>query len=193
MRRPHRLFNIAVLAASVFGFSCGSEPAPPRLFRVPDTALISDRGTPVRLAEMNGYVTVYDFIFTNCAGTCPLMASTMRKLTERVDKDARVRFVSISVDPERDTPAVLSQYARKVRNDERWIFVTGKRDEIVRLSVEGFKLAAGGTPQTGAEPFLHSEKLAVVDRNGWIREYYGAMEPDAVEHVAKTVAALLRE
>jgi len=189
MFRSRKFFALLALAA----VSCAYDSGLPRLFRVPDASVVSDRGKAVRLAEMSGYVTVYDFVFTNCAGTCPLMAATMRRLTRRIDKSARVRFVSISVDPERDTPAVLHAYANKVRNDDRWLFVTGTRDDIVKLSVEGFKLAAGGTPQTLAEPLLHSEKLAIVDRDGWIREYYGATEPDAVEHVAATVASLLKE
>ncbi|MGZ5455354.1 MAG: SCO family protein [Thermoanaerobaculia bacterium] len=70
----------------------------------------------------------------------------MRALTPMVDKDAPVRFVSISVDPARDTPAVLSQYAARVRNDPRWTFLTGDRDAIVDLSVKGFKLSAGAPP-----------------------------------------------
>jgi len=117
----------------------------------------------------------------------------MRRLTKKVDKDARVRFVSISVDPARDTPEALRAYAEKVRNDGRWMFLTGEREQIVRLSVEGFKLAAGGTPQTAAEPLLHSSKFAVADKDGMIREYYGGTDPDAAEHVAGTIEDLLRE
>lgn len=173
--------------------SCTHESDLPRLFRVPDASLVADSGKPMRLSEMSGYVTVYDFIFTSCAGTCPVMNATMRRLAERIDKDSKVRFVSISVDPDRDTPEVLRQYASRIRNDERWLFATGARDEIVRLSVEGFKLAAGGPPQPGAEPILHSTKFAVADRDGWIREYYGGTDPDAVEHLVATVKQLLKE
>jgi protein SCO1/2 len=121
------------------------------------------------------------------------MTGTLRKITAKVPKDAPVRFVSISVDPTRDTPAVLADYAKKVRNDDRWTFLTGARDSIVKLSVDGFKLAAGGTPQPGAEPLLHSSKFAVADKDGWIREYYDSSEDDAVDHVAATVKDLVAE
>jgi cytochrome oxidase Cu insertion factor (SCO1/SenC/PrrC family) len=170
--------------------ACSRESSLPKLFPVPDAALVSETGRPVRLSEMKGYVTVYDFIFTNCAGTCPMMTATLRRLTTKVDKAAKVRFVSISVDPERDTPAVLRAYASKARNDDRWIFLTGDKQTIVNLSVNGFKLAAGGGGASPSESILHSAKFAIADQNGMIRDYYGAENEDAVEHVVKVVNEL---
>lgn len=185
------VLSIAVLSIAMAG--CRHQSDLPRLFPVPDATLTRENGAPVHLRAMKGYVTVYDFIFTNCAGTCPLMSATMRKLTKRIADDAPVRFVSISVDPQRDTPAQLATYARRVRNDDRWIFATGDRDTVVRLSVDGFKLAAGGTPQAGAEPLLHSSKFAVADKDGMIRGYYGATDDDAVAQVSSAVNDLVRE
>jgi cytochrome oxidase Cu insertion factor (SCO1/SenC/PrrC family) len=174
-------------------FGCTHESDLPRLFPVPNASLVDENAKPVSLGANRGYVTVYDFIFTTCAGTCPMMTANMRRLTAKVPKDAKVRFVSISVDPQRDTPAVLREYAKRVRNDPRWTFLTGDRDAIVDLSVNGFKLAAGGPPQPGNEPLLHSSKFAIADKEGVIREYYGALNDDAPEHVAATVSDLLRE
>jgi len=173
--------------------ACNHQSDLPKLFPVPPTQLVSETGKAVNLKQMTGSVTVYDFIFTNCAGSCPVMTGEMRKLTKKIDANAPVRFVSISVDPTRDTPAVLQEYAKKVRNDPRWIFLTGDKDTIVHLSVDGFKLAAGGTTQTIEEPLLHSSKFAVADKQGVIREYYGGTDGDAAEHVAATVRDLLRE
>lgn len=173
--------------------SCRHELDLPKLFPVPNANLVNEQGQPVTLDSMKGYVTVYDFIFTNCAGTCPMMTANMRRLTKKIDAEAPVRFVSISVDPTRDTPAVLSEYAKKVRNDDRWIFLTGDRDDIIKLSVEGFKLAAGGPTNDGAEPLLHSSKFAVADKEGVIRHYYGATDGDASEEVAKVIEDLLVE
>lgn len=170
--------------------ACTHESNLPKLFPVPDAALVDESAKPVHLGEMKGYVTVYDFIFTNCAGTCPMMTATMRRLTSKVDKDAKVRFVSISVDPVRDTPAVLHAYAAKVRNDDRWLFLTGDRDTIVNLSVNGFKLAAGGAGASANESILHSAKFAIADKDGMIRDYYGAENEDSVEHVAKVIKEL---
>ena len=181
---------LTALATLLLLGACRHESSLPKLFPVPDAPLVSETGKPVSLAEMKGYVTVYDFIFTNCAGTCPMMTATLRRLTLKVDKDAKVRFVSISVDPERDTPAVLRAYAAKVRNDDRWMFLTGDKATIVNLSVNGFKLAAGSAGASPNESILHSAKFVVADQDGMIRDYYGAENDDAVEHVVKVVNEL---
>jgi len=185
MRRT-LLIAVALLSA------CRHQSDLPRLFPVPNVALVNENNQRVTLDENKGKVTVYNFIFTNCSGTCPMMTATMRRLTPKVPKDAAVRFVSISVDPARDTPQVLRDYARRVRNDDRWTFLTGERKAIVDLSVNGFKLAAGD-PGPGGDPLLHSAKFAVADKNGVIREYYGGTDGDAAEHVADTIRDLLRE
>jgi cytochrome oxidase Cu insertion factor (SCO1/SenC/PrrC family) len=178
-------------ALALIVFSCARPTPLPKLFPVPNASLVADSGKPIQLAAMKGHVTVYDFIFTNCAGTCPMMTAMMRKITEKVDKDAPVRFVSISVDPRRDTPAALRKYAANVRTDPRWIFLTGDGATITRLSVDGFKLAASGSSVDNS--ILHSSKFAIADRDGVIRDYYGGTENDAVEHVAGVVNDLLRE
>jgi len=164
----------------------------PKLFPVPATTLVNERGENVNLDALKGNVVVYDFIFTSCTGTCPIMTNNMRALTPLVKKDAPVRFVSISVDPARDTPAVLAQYAARVRNDPRWTFLTGERNAIVDLSVKGFKLTAGD-PMPGGEPLLHSSKFSVADKHGIIRGYFDATDGTVPEDVAKVVEQLLDE
>lgn len=185
-----KLLGLLALATTVA--ACRHQSDLPKLFPVPDAKLVNETGAPVQLAANKGYVTVYDFIFTNCGGTCPLMTQSMRQLTRKIDADAPVRFVSISVDPARDTPAQLAQYAKRMRNDDRWMFLTGDRPTIVDLSVKGFKLAAGD-PQPGGEPLLHSSKFAVADRNGIIRAYIGAAENGAAEQVRDAVEELVKE
>src|SRR5690349_1185523 len=100
---------------TLFVASCHQKSELPKLFEVPDAKLVDEGGRAVSLAAMKGNVTVYNFIFTSCTGTCPIMTNNMRALTPRVAKDAPVHFVSISVDPTRDTPAVLAEYAKRVR------------------------------------------------------------------------------
>jgi len=176
----------------LFLFACKPAPDLPKLFEVPPAQLVDETGKAVNLDAMKGSVAVYDFIFTNCTGTCPIMTNNMRAVTPKVDKDAPVRFVSISVDPARDTPAVLGEYAKRVRNDPRWTFLTGDRQTIVDLSVKGFKLAAGD-PMPGGEALLHSSKFAVADKHGVIRAYYDATDGTVPEEVARAVDVLLDE
>jgi cytochrome oxidase Cu insertion factor (SCO1/SenC/PrrC family) len=184
--RARSLLLLLVVAA------CAPKPEIPKLYPVPDAKLVDETGKSVYLSSMRGNVTVYDFIFTNCQGTCPIMTNNMRALTPKVEKDAPVRFVSISVDPARDTPAVLAEYAKRVRNDPRWTFLTGSREDIVRISVKGFKLTAGD-PTPGGEPLLHASKFAVADKHGIIRGYFDATDGTVTDQVAKVVRQLLKE
>ncbi|HEX9161734.1 MAG TPA: SCO family protein [Thermoanaerobaculia bacterium] len=186
-----KLFLMA--AALSLSLACHYQSDLPQLFDVPNTKLLNENGQPVTLGQNKGYVTVYDFIYTNCAGTCPMMTASMRRLTKKVPKGDKVKFVSISVDPARDTPPVLKAYAARVRNDDRWTFLTtGNHKTLVDLAVNGFKLVAGD-PGPGGDPLLHSSKFAVADKNGVIREYYGGTDGDAPTHVAQTVKDLLKE
>ena len=182
----------ALLVLFLFAIACQPKPELPQLFPVPDTQLVDETGRSVNLSAMKGSVTVYDFIFTSCTGICPIMTNNMRALTPKIAKDAPVRFVSISIDPARDTPAVLNAYAQKHRNDPRWTFLTGDRQSVIDLSVKGFKLAAGD-PMPGGEPLLHSSKFAVADKQGVIRAYYDAGDGKVPEQVAATVEQLLDE
>ena len=191
-RRGQRARTLSVILGFLLVACTANKPPLPELYPVPNASLIDENGKAVNLDSMKGNVTVYDFIFTSCAGICPIMSNSMRRLTEKVPQGARVRFVSISVDPARDTPEVLRKYAQRYRNDDRWIFLTGDRDTIVDLSVKGFKLAAGD-PSPGGDPLLHSSKFAIADRNGVIREYYGGTDGDAPEKVSATVQQLLSE
>ena len=183
--RAASLILLAVLA-------CQPRPDLPKLYPVPPAQLVDETGKSVNLRSMQGSVTVYDFIFTRCSGTCPIMTNNMRALTQKVAKDAPVRFVSISVDPTNDTPAVLAEYAKRVRNDPRWTFLTGEKAAIIDLSVKGFKLAAGD-PGPGAEAVLHSSRFAVADKDGVIRGYYDATDGTVPETVAGVVERLLDE
>jgi protein SCO1 len=185
---PARSFFLLLLLL----FACKPAPELPKLYPVPDTQLVDETGRQVNLASMKGSVTVYDFIFTSCTGICPIMTNNMRELTPKVPKDAPVRFVSISVDPTRDTPAALAAYAKKNRNDPRWTFLTGDRQAVIDLSVKGFKLAAGD-PEPGGEALLHSSRFAVADKDGLIRGYYDATDGRVPEQVAEVVERLLDE
>jgi len=109
---------------------------------VPDFALTDQSGRPVRRGNLEGKVWIASFIFTNCPDECPLMTSDMARLQSDLAHMADFRLVSISVDPEHDTPVVLSQYAERFNaNPDRWFFLTGDKRAIYSLAKEGFRLA----------------------------------------------------
>ena len=170
--------------------ACSKRADLPVFSTVPDFTLTERSAREVQRDALAGKVWVADFIFTNCAGTCPLMTAKMRKLQDTLP--AEVQLVSFSVDPASDTPEVLREYAQRYGADpQRWLFLTGNRDALYKLSIEGFKLAVDATAGTELEPITHSTRFALVDRQGRIRGYYGMDDEEAMKKLACDVNALL--
>jgi protein SCO1 len=145
----------------------------------PDFMLTERSSRAVTRQDLDGQVWIADFIFTQCGGICPLMTKEMRKLQDQLP--AEIRLVSFSVDPTHDTPEVLRAYADENGADrDRWLFLTGERDVMYRISKDGFKLAVDDTQGTPAEPITHSTRFVLVDRQGRIRGYYGMEDKDAM-------------
>ena len=141
---------------------------------LPEFQLVERSGQPLKRADLLGRVWIADFFYTTCPGPCPMMTSRLSELQEKLGALEDVRLVSISSDPEKDTPAILQQYAQRFKAGPRWLFATGDKTAIYRLANEGFKLSL--TEVAGAaEPITHSTKLALVDRKGVVRGFYDAL------------------
>lgn len=164
-------------------------PGLERFFEVPQFSLIDQEGEPITKQSLAGKVWVASFVFTRCAGPCPMMTAKFAELAHTIDHPD-VRFVSFSVDPEYDTPAVLKDYASRFGADHaRWTFVTGEKPEIFRLATEGMKLAA--IPASGGNNVIvHSEKFVLVDEEGWIRGYYDLNDPEEMKQLPEDIRAL---
>jgi protein SCO1/2/putative membrane protein len=140
---------------------------PPGAFPLADFHLVERSGRAVTQADLKGRVWVASFIFTRCPLSCPRITSVMKDLERRL-AGTRVMLVSISVDPEHDTPSVLSEYARKYNaTPERWWFLTGDKVQIYELIQGGFKLglqkASPAEKAAGSEAITHSDRLALVE------------------------------
>ena len=163
---------------------------------VPDFSLVERSGKKTGLAKLRGKIWVADFIYTNCSDTCPLQTADMAKLQEQWRNESDLELVSFSVDPERDTPRVLSRYASRFKAyGKRWLFLTGGREEIARLVQDGFRLAAAPAPKgnNGTRVILHSPRFVLVDRQGQIRGYFDNRDPKAMQHLKDDVAKLLKQ
>lgn len=109
---------------------------------VPDFTLIERSGRLVTRTDLQGLVWAANFFYTNCPDTCPLQSARMARLQGDFADARDVRLVSISVDPEHDTPDVLRDYAQRFgAAPERWLFLTGAKVAIYRLAQEGFHLS----------------------------------------------------
>ena len=173
----------------------GGEPPvpPPELGAAPQFRLVNRDGRAIDSTEMLGAPWVADFIFTRCALSCPRMTERMVKLEELVPNG--LRRVSFSVDPEFDSPEVLQLYADTWGiTDSNWLFLTGQKESIRSLVVEGFKLGLDDEPPPGAagpdEPILHSTRFVLVDGQGIIRGYYDAFRPEELDRLARDLGAL---
>lgn len=135
-----------------WGPAIGPAARLPAYAPVPDFALTERSGRPVGAGELRGKVWVATFIYTRCPDTCPLQSAEMARLQREFEAEEDLRLVSVTVDPEWDTPAVLSRYAARFgAHTERWLFLTGDRAAIRRLVAEGFRLAvveAGELPES---------------------------------------------
>src|SRR5258708_18437797 len=105
----------------------------PKIAPAPEFTLTSQDGTPVSLADLRGKVVAVTFIYTLCTDTCPVLTPMMSFVQDRLGPDfgTKVAFVSVTVDPERDTPAVLKEYAKAFGADlGGWAFLTGAPEAI---------------------------------------------------------------
>src|SRR5262245_8315688 len=175
-----RLF-LSLLATALLGAPCRAE-SPADFLAVPPFALTERSGRAVTDADLRGKVWVASFVFVRCTGPCPQVTATMARLQDELNLAGRddVRLVTFTVDPERDGPEELSGYARHFQaHPDRWLFLTGKKDDLHRLLIDGFKLGVQENP--GGKPgdeFTHSTKLVVVDRDGRIRGYFQGLPLD---------------
>lgn len=154
-------------------------------------ALVDSRGAAVTRESLLGKPSIVGFIFTRCTGPCPRVTSTMKGLSGRIGGDA-IRLVTITVDPEYDTPAILSEYARNVGADvAKWWFLTGPREAVLELSEKSFLLPlARDAARPVGESITHKTYLTVVDKRGHVRGYYDG-ESDAGADAALARARFL--
>ena len=170
----------------------------PVLSQLPDFTLTNQQGKVITLADLRGQVWVADIVFTRCAGPCPKMTQRMSQLQTVLPADALVKLVTLTTDPDFDSPAVMRRYGERFGADfNRWMFLTGGKPQIRRLAVDGLKLVAIEKPaaeQTSPEDlFIHSTIFVVVDKQGRLRDAFDSTEPGFKARVAKTVNQLVGE
>lgn len=181
---------VIVIAAAVAQRFRRPEP-PPVLGQVPAFSLTNRDGRTVHLPDLAGAPWIADFIFTRCPASCPIMTARMARLNRDLPADLGVRLVSFTVDPDHDTPQVLETYARSFSAPERWLFLTGGKEELFRLSKDGFKLGVEINTVTDAvEPILHSTRFVLVDGEGRIRGYYDGFDEESMKKLEQDLRAI---
>jgi cytochrome oxidase Cu insertion factor (SCO1/SenC/PrrC family) len=138
---------------------------------------------------------VVNFIFTRCAGPCLSLTAEMARLQEELkERDLDVRLVTITVDPDYDTPEILKKYAEGFGADPgQWLFLTGDKDKIYQLIRDSFKMPVkemkGAERKPGWE-VLHTTNILLVDAEGKVLGKYNGVEAAEVSKLIRTLRDL---
>ena len=193
-------YGLFLINRSGSGGSGAPSTAPlPVLRTISSMDLVDQEGQPVNLQTFRGQPWFANIIFTRCPGPCARMTQKMRQLQEALPAEAsEVQLVSLTTDPDFDSPEVLSQYARKFQADTRsWKFLTGTKEEIVRVSTQEWLLVMLEKGEAERESpndiFLHSTLTVLMDGLGRIRGTYEILEEGQLEEALADLQRLLQE
>lgn len=164
--------------------------------------LANQLGDTVSLYDIQNKVIVADFFFTRCPSVCPEMTKNMARLQQsfshynqgrKVIDSSIVRFLSFSIDPERDSVPALRKYADKFNVDhDNWWMLTGNKKTIYDFALNELKL--GLVDGEGADTsFIHSEKFVLLDKDYRVRGYYNGRDTTSLAALAQDIGLLMLE
>ena len=165
---------------------------------IPAFSLTNQLAAPVTRDDLFGRVWIADVIFTRCAGPCLKMSREMEVLAGMLPDDAPVGFLSLTTDPEFDTPEILQRYQKRFDlGDGRWTLLTGDMGEFAKLAIDGLKLTAREIPEEERENpddlFIHSTRFVLVDALLQVRGIYEGMDDSDRQRILNDVRSLLEE
>lgn len=158
-------------------------PPLPVYYQVPTFNLTNEFGKNFGTNELNGKYYIANFMFTSCPSTCPALMEKMDQVQKRIrGLGTKAQIVTFTVDPDTDSPEVLYKFARK-RNSNPfiWNFLTGKKADLQKIVVDGFKVPMGEKTVVQKKldnqnitlmDIAHSDKVVLVDTKGRVRGYY---------------------
>ena len=149
----------------------------PVINQVAAFTLTNQNGQVITLADLSNQVWVADIIFTRCAGPCPAMMARMKSLQAALPPASAARLVTLTTDPDNDTPAVMKRYAGRFGADfNRWTFLTGTKKEIAALGSGSLKLSSVPVKldeqKDPVDLFIHGTYFVVVDRHARLRAIF---------------------
>jgi protein SCO1/2 len=166
-----------------------------------DISLVNQAGDSVSLSKLKGKILIADFFFTHCPSICPAMTSNMKRLQESIHNGQRVgdrtnkkvHFLSISIDPERDSVERLKFWADRFQIDpEQWWLLSGDKKTIYDFAINEIKL--GTVDGRGIDTsFIHSEKFVLIDSNRHVRGYYNGLDSSSLADLSNDLILLTME
>jgi protein SCO1/2 len=191
LRRSLITLTVVSWLALALHQAVGESGALPKIGPAPAFSLMTQEGTRLALQDLRGKVVAVTFIYASCADTCPLLTAKLAGLQARLGTDfgAKVFFVAITVDPERDTPPVLKRYAQAHgANLAGWAFLTGTPAEIQQVA-RHYGIYYKKTPRGAVD---HTFLTSLIDPSGTLRVQYLGVRFDPDE-LLRDLQALVRE
>jgi protein SCO1/2 len=167
----------ALAFALWLGQALRTVPPPPVLGAVSDFTLTNQDGEATSLRQLTNHVWLADIIFTRCAGPCPRMTGQMASLERLLPKDSDARLVTLTTDPDYDSPKILKRYGDRFGADyARWTFLTGTKAEIAGLAGDSLKLSAQPIKpedrRNDSDLFIHTTIFVLVDKHARLRAVF---------------------
>ncbi len=167
-----------------------------------DIQLVNQLGDTVSLYNRQGKIIILDFFFTSCGSICPKLTNNMSKLQHSFSRggDMRkkvdtsiVQFMSISVDPNRDSVAAIRDYGNKMGViADNWWLLTGNRDSIYKFAFDEMKVDSFSQEPVNPD-FVHTSRLILIDKKMQVRGYYNGLDSTSLLKLAKDVGYLMLE
>ncbi len=159
--------------------------------QLPDFKLTDQDGREVTGKSLDSNVFVANFFYTNCTGVCEATNNNLKALLDGYKKNKLVSFVSITVNPEHDSSAVLKKFAERYNPPGvKWMFLTGDTAQIYPLARQGFLVNA---VNAGNGNFIYSDKLILVDKRKRIRGYYSGATTSEITRLNDEIKVLIAE
>ena len=160
--------------------------------RIRDFKLRSSTGDSISLPADSNKIVVVNFFYTNCQSVCLQMNTQLARVVAEYTQNKMIRFYSITVDPEHDTPEVLKAYAQTFKADpKKWSFLTGDKNLIYDLAKKDFLVDALVQKQSGT--IVHSPMLILLDPQNRIRGYYDSTSKEQVDKLIDEIKVLVAE
>ena len=191
--------SVAVLVAALC-LACQPQPQLDVFGRAPDFQLTDQTGSSFSSSSLAGRVTLLDFVYTHCTDACPLLSATFQQTQRKLADDKllgdRVMLLSLSVDPQHDTSAVLAEYGKQFKADATgWKFSTGDWDQVYDV-VTALKVATRpprplvDAPAPGGTELTHSTRIILIDAQQQVRAYLEGQDATA-DDLVKAAKRLL--
>ena len=157
---------------------------------IPAFSMINQDGKTITDKDVDHKIYVASFFFASCPSVCPKVNEEMGRVQFAFKDDKKIRMLSFTVDPERDTVPALKEYSQKMRADSSvWWFLTGNKDSIYDLARDGYLVPAA--MRTAENDFFHSQDIVLIDKQKRIRGVYDGTDHAEVDSLIDHIKLLM--